>query len=61
MNLHINPLLEKYCELSGYSEGAVRKKISSGKWVEGQQYIKAPDRKIKIILEGVDKWDRGQA
>lgn len=61
MNLKINPKLDKFCELSGYTETAIRKKISQGVWQEGKQYVKAPDGWIKIILEGVDQWDRGQA
>ena len=59
--LQINPKLDKFCELSGYSEEAVRIKIKRGIWREGEQYVKAPDGHIKILLEGVNQWDRGKA
>lgn len=60
MYLDINPQISKFCELSGYSEDAVRTKIKRGIWQEGKQYVKAPDGHIKIILEGVKQWDEGK-
>jgi|GEM_PF-3023397 len=60
MYLKINPLLKEYANLSGLTQDAIRCKIRDGYWVEGKQYVKAPDGKIRILLEGVDKWDRGE-
>ena len=38
--------LKRYAELSGYTEKALRDKISTGVWVEGLHYYRAPDRHI---------------
>ena len=38
-------------ELSGYSEKALRDKISTGVWVEGLNYYRAPDRHILINVK----------
>ena len=40
--------LKRYAELSGYTEKALRDKISTGVWVEGLHYYRAPDRHILI-------------
>ncbi len=46
----------------GYTEPAIRAKISNGTWQENQQWIKAPDGKPLIIIEGVNQWvEAGQA
>lgn len=37
-----NPLIEKFCEMTGYSRKAVEKKIEHGVWLEGREYHRAP-------------------
>jgi len=48
--------LRKYCELSGDTKDAVNAKRRNGLWAEGVQWRKAPDNKIWINLEAIDKW-----
>jgi hypothetical protein len=49
-------LVNKAVDEIGYSEAAIRAKISDGTWQEFQQWIKAPDGRIMIIIEGVNQW-----
>jgi hypothetical protein len=42
--------------LTGYSEKAIRRKIEDGKWLEGREYIKAPDGHILISMKGYTQW-----
>lgn len=53
-------LISKFCADSGYSEKAVRRKIEEGVWLENQQYRRAPDGRIMIDVEGVERWVEGQ-
>ncbi|EGQ76502.1 MULTISPECIES: hypothetical protein [Neisseria] len=46
--------LKRYAELSGYTEKALRDKISTGVWVEGLHYYRAPDRHILINVKEVE-------
>ncbi|WFC70350.1 excisionase [Achromobacter denitrificans] len=43
-------------ELTGYSEQAIRSKIRDDIWREGKEWIRAPDGRILIDMEGYDKW-----
>lgn len=52
--------IEKFCELTGYTPSAVRGKIASKDWREGEQYLKAPDGHVLVNLEGYHKWAEGQ-
>ena len=45
---------------TGYSEKAIRKKIETGVWLEGHEYHRAPDKRIVINIEGVQKWQQGK-
>lgn len=51
----------KFCELTGYTDEAVRGKIKRGSWLEGVVWRKAPDGHILIDLEGYNKWAEGCA
>lgn len=51
--------LAKYCELSGETPDAVKKKRSSGKFLDGVHSRIAPDGNIWINLEEVEKWVTG--
>lgn len=48
--------LRGYCEMTGESAEAVRKRIQRGIWAEGIHYRKDPMGEIRIIPEGVDAW-----
>lgn len=54
-------LIKKYCELTGLTDKAIRRKIESGIWLEGREYRKAPDGHIMVDLEGVNAWVEGRA
>jgi hypothetical protein len=53
--------VNKFVELTGYSDDAVRAKIQKGQWLDGREYHRAPDGKILISMEAFDKWVEGQA
>jgi hypothetical protein len=44
----------------GLTENAIRSKLKDGTWVLNRQYRKAPDNRIYIDLEGVQKWIMGK-
>ena len=52
--------IDKFAADSGYTPDAVRSKIKRGDWLEGQVWVKAPDGRILIDLEGFEKWVTGQ-
>jgi hypothetical protein len=51
--------VSRFCELSGYTDDAVRAKLSNGVWLEGQVWFKAPDGRILISISGYEAWGRG--
>ena len=56
-------LIEAFCDprsvhYAGYTDKAVRRKIESGVWLEGEVWCKGPDGHIFIILRGFNKWVR---
>jgi hypothetical protein len=53
-------LISRFSELTGYSEKAVRMKIEEGVFVQGHEYIKSPDGRIHIDMEGYERWVRNQ-
>lgn len=49
--------IAKFCQvMEGYSEKAIRQKIANGVWMQGREYVKAPDRHIFIKMEAFYKW-----
>jgi len=42
--------------ITGYSEKAIRRKIEEGIWIEGREWIKAPDGHVMISIRGYEKW-----
>ncbi|MDV3502528.1 excisionase [Marinobacter sp. M-5] len=48
--------LKKLSELTGYSEGALHKKIHDGVLVEGIHYYRGPDGRIHFDIEEYQKW-----
>jgi hypothetical protein len=52
--------IDRFCQESGYSPDAVRSKIKRGDWLEGNQYIKAPDGRILIDTLGYERWASGE-
>ena len=48
-------------ELTGYTEYAIRTKISRGVWLEGFEWTYAPDHRILIDIEGYERWASREA
>lgn len=48
--------IPKFSAESGYTEDAIRTKIRDGIWAEGQVWIKAPDGRNLIDVQGYEKW-----
>jgi len=49
-------LIPRFSSLSGYSEKAIQRKREAGVWLENVHWKKAPDGRIFINIEQVDKW-----
>jgi hypothetical protein len=52
--------IKKAAELSGYSAKAIERKREQGVWIEGDIWIKAPDGRILVSTEGIERWAEGQ-
>jgi len=48
--------IAKFEELTGYTDKAVRRKIQEGVFVQGKEWIKAPDGHILINMEAYNEW-----
>src|ERR1700687_5725975 len=48
--------ISKFSIESGYTEWAIRGKIRDGVWLEGRVWVKAPDGRILISIEGYNLW-----
>ena len=53
--------IPKAAEETGYTKRAIESKIDRGIWLEGREYIRAPDNRILIDREGVEAWAAHQA
>lgn len=42
--------------ITGLTEKAIYRKIESGKWVEGREFLRSPDGGIFISLKGYQRW-----
>lgn len=51
----------KFSELTGYTEQAVRDKMHKGVWTEGMIWLKAPDGRILLSIEGYHEWVEKEA
>jgi hypothetical protein len=49
-------LIPLFCSLTGYSDKAVRHKITDGVWLQGKHYRKAPDGRIAMNLQEYYAW-----
>lgn len=53
--------IPRAAELTGYSEDAINSKIKRGEWLEGVVWIKGPDGRRLIDIEGYERWATGAA
>ena len=42
--------------MTGLSQGAIRRKIQEGKWLEGREYRRSPDGGVFISIKGFARW-----
>ena len=49
-------LIGRFCEITGYTDKAIRRKIQEGVWTEGLHFRKSPDGRIQINMEAYTKW-----
>jgi len=52
-------LIQKFSEMTGYTDKAVRRKIESGVWIEGVHYRRSPDGRIQIDMDAYQRWVEG--
>lgn len=52
--------VKKFSEESGYTEAAIRTKMRDGTWKQGAVWIKAPDNRVLISVEGYNAWVEGE-
>ncbi len=43
-------------QITGLTEKAIRKKIESGKWLEGREFRRSPDGGVFISMMGYKRW-----
>lgn len=48
--------VKKASELTGYTEGSIRNRMCDGTWLEHYVWLKAPDGRVLINMEGYEKW-----
>jgi hypothetical protein len=48
--------IKKFSSESGYSEAAIRSKISAGVWPMGEVWRRAPDGRVLVDVLGYEAW-----
>lgn len=48
--------IELAAVVTGFSPGAIRTKIARAIWVEGREYVRAPDGRVLVDLRGYERW-----
>jgi|TARA_R100000501_G_C2541055_1_gene59776 hypothetical protein len=48
--------ISAFSKESGYSEHAIRTKISRGVWGENEVWVRTPDNRVLINIEGFNEW-----
>lgn len=49
-------LIPMFCQVTGYTDKAVRRKIEEGVWVHGKHFRKAPDGRITMNVQEYYRW-----
>jgi len=52
--------ISKLCELTGYTENAIRAKIKNGVWLFERHWRKAPDGRILFNPHAIEAWVEGR-
>lgn len=50
----------KFQEATGYTVQAVEAKIKRGVWLEGFEFVRAPDGNILVDMVGFERWALGE-
>lgn len=63
-NLTTNVRIAKFCEATGYTQKAIRRKIEDGVWLEGFEYHRARREgteraEITVFVPGAERWAKG--
>ncbi|TKR34140.1 excisionase [Luteimonas gilva] len=53
--------IKKFEELTGYTTKAVQSKMARGDWLLDREYLKAPDGRILMDLQGFERWVESSA
>jgi len=48
--------IKKFCEMTGWTEDAVRHLINDGVWMEGREYTRMPNKRLLVSIEGYEAW-----
>ena len=51
--------INKASELIGYSQNAIRCKIKQGVWLKNIHWVKAPDGRVLLNLDKIERWILG--
>jgi hypothetical protein len=51
--------ISKFCELTGYTDKAVRRKKEEGVWLVGHEVHVSPNGDLTIDPEGYTRWAKG--
>lgn len=51
--------IRKFCELTGYTEKAVRRKKEEGIWLVGHEIHQSENGEITVDPEGYARWAKG--
>ncbi|URI11029.1 excisionase [Aquincola tertiaricarbonis] len=52
--------LDVFEAITGYTVSACEAKIKKGVWLEGYEYVRAPDGSRLMDMEGYERWAAGQ-
>lgn len=52
--------IQKLSEMTGYTVGALRRKMERGQFIENVHYRHAPDGRIHFNLEAYEQWVLGE-
>lgn len=54
MTRHVT--IQRAAELTGYTVRAIETKIERGVWAYGKVWIRAPDNRVLIDMQGYEEW-----
>ena len=52
--------IELYAKISGRTPKSIRRKIETGRWLQGREYHRDPDGSVMVDVRGVEAWEQGE-